>query len=69
MQLYRIRQDHLTTSPTDPNFLLCPGFMTTDNDARFLLYDSNAVQTPYTSVPSGVSRLLIYSSNLQLTIL
>jgi len=69
VQLYRIRQDHLTISPTDPKFGLRPGFTSTDKGARFLLYDSNAVQTLYTSIPTGVIRSLIYSSDLQLNIL
>ncbi len=64
MQLYRIRQDHLTISPTDPKFVLRRGFTSGDEGARFLLYDSNAVQTLYTSIPTGVGRLLIYSSDL-----
>ncbi|CAF1423401.1 unnamed protein product [Rotaria sordida] len=68
-QLYRIRQDHLPTSPTDPNFVLHLGFTSTDKGGRFLLYDSMAVQAPYTSGSSKVGRLLIYSSDLQLTIL
>jgi hypothetical protein len=49
--------------------MLHPGFMSTDKGERFLLYDSNAVQTPYTSAPSEAGRLLIYSSDLQLTLL
>ncbi|CAF3908404.1 unnamed protein product, partial [Rotaria sordida] len=68
-QLYRIRQEHLPTSPTDPNFQSHPGFTTTDQGKRFLLYDSNASQAPYVSAPSEVGRLLIYSSDLQLVIL
>ncbi len=67
--MYRIRQDHLPISPTDPDFVLHPGFTSTDKGARFLLYDSKAVQTPHPSAPSKVGRLLIYSSDLQLTIL
>ena len=34
-----------------------------------MLYDSNAVQTPYASAPSEVGRLIIYTSDLQLDIL
>ncbi|CAF1317223.1 unnamed protein product [Rotaria sordida] len=68
-QLYRIRQEHLLTSPTDPNFVLHPRFTTTDQRNRFLLYDSNAIQVPYASAPPEVGRLLIYASNLQLDIL
>ena len=68
-QLYRIRQEHLPTSPTDSNFILHPAFTTTDRGERFLLYDSNAVQAPYTSAPIEVGRLLIYASDLQLNIL
>ncbi|CAM4948109.1 unnamed protein product [Rotaria socialis] len=68
-QLYRIRQEHLPTSPTDSKFVLHPGFTTTDQGNRFLLYDSNVVQVPYASAPPEVGRLLIYASDLQLDIL
>ena len=53
-QLYRIRQEHLPPSPTDPNFILHPAFTSTDQGERFLLYDSNNVQTPYASAPTEV---------------
>jgi hypothetical protein len=68
-QLYRIRQEHLPTSPTDPNFILHSAFASTDQGERFLLYDSNSVQTPYASAPTEVGRLIIYASDLQLNIL
>ncbi|CAF4868865.1 unnamed protein product, partial [Rotaria socialis] len=68
-QLYRIRQEHLPTSPIDSKFALHPGFTTTDQGNRFLLYDSNVVQVPYASAPPEVGRLLIYASDLQLDIL
>lgn len=67
--MYRIRQEHLPTSPTNPNFVLHTGFTTTDQGDRFLLYDSNSVQLPYAPAPSKVGRLLIYASDLQLNIL
>ncbi|CAF3894087.1 unnamed protein product [Rotaria sp. Silwood1] len=68
-QLYRIRQENLPTSPTDTNFILHPGFTCTNEGARFLLYDSNAVHVPYAAASTKVGRLLIYCSNLQLNIL
>ncbi|CAF1128042.1 unnamed protein product [Rotaria magnacalcarata] len=68
-QLYRIRQEHLPTSPTDSKFVLHPGFTTTDQGNIFLLYDSNVVQVLYASAPPEVGRLLIYASDLQLDIL
>ncbi len=68
-QLYRIRQEHLPTSPTDPNFILHSAFASTDQGERFLLYDSNSVQTPYASAPTEFGRLIIYASDLQLNIL
>ncbi|CAF1015846.1 unnamed protein product [Adineta ricciae] len=68
-QLYRIRQEHLPESPTDPNFVLHTAFTTTDQGMRFLLYDSNNVQTPYTPAPCKVGRLIMYASDLQLEIL
>ncbi len=68
-QLYRIRQEHLPPSPTDPNFILHPAFTSTDQGERFLLYDTNNVQAPYASAPTEVGRLIIYASDLQLNIL
>ncbi|CAF2935647.1 unnamed protein product [Rotaria sp. Silwood2] len=68
-QLYRIRQEHLPPSPSDSNFVLHPGFTCTNQGERFLLYDSDSVQVPYSSAPPKVGRLLIYSSNLQLNLL
>ncbi|CAF1427646.1 unnamed protein product [Adineta steineri] len=41
----------------------------TDQGARFLLYDSNTVEVPYAPAPASVGRLIIYSSDLQLQIL
>jgi hypothetical protein len=67
--LYHIRQEHLPTSPTDPNFILHPAFTSTDEGKRFLLYDSNSVHAPYSPAPPEVGRLLIYASDLQLTLL
>ncbi|CAF3898772.1 unnamed protein product [Rotaria magnacalcarata] len=68
-QLYRIRKENLPSSPTDPNFILHPGFTATDRGDRFLLYDSNNVQAPYAAPSSRVGRLIIYASDLQLNIL
>lgn len=68
-QLYRIRQEHLPTSPTNSDFILHTAFTTTDRGDRFLLYDSNAVQTLYAPAPTVVGRLIIYASDLQLDIL
>ncbi|CAF1539774.1 unnamed protein product [Adineta ricciae] len=67
--LYRIRLQHLPTSPTDHVFVLHPGFTTTDKGERFLLYDSMAVDVSDTPVPAEIGRLLIYSSDLQLSVL
>ena len=49
--------------------MLHPGFKSTDKGERFLIYDSNNVQPPYTLAPTIVGRLLIYASDLQLSIL
>ncbi|CAF3877054.1 unnamed protein product [Adineta steineri] len=68
-QLYRIRQNHLPKSPITSDFVLHQGFTLTDQGARFLLYDSNAVEVPYAPAPASVGRLIIYSSDLQLQIL
>ncbi|CAF1528082.1 unnamed protein product [Adineta ricciae] len=68
-QLYRIRLNHLPTSPTNSNFTLHSGFTMTDQGHRFLLYDSNSVLMPYISAPARVGRILIFSSDLQLNIL
>ncbi|CAF1049115.1 unnamed protein product [Adineta steineri] len=68
-QLYRIRQANLPKSPSDLNFVLHPGFKSTDKGDRFLIYDSSDVQPPYTLAPTAVGRLIIYSSELQLGIL
>ncbi|CAF4042023.1 unnamed protein product [Rotaria sp. Silwood1] len=65
-QLYRIRQEHLPLSPSDSNYILHPGFTCTNQGERFLLYDSDSVQAPYSSAPPKVGRLFIYSSNLGL---
>ena len=43
--------------------------MSTDKGERFLLYDSNDVQTSYAPSPRKVGRLIIYASDLQLDIL
>lgn len=67
--MYRIRQENLPTSPTDPKFILHPAFMSTDKGERFLLYDSNAAENLYPSAPTEVGRLLIYASDLQLMLL
>jgi hypothetical protein len=68
-RLNKIRQDHLPTSPTDTNFILHPGFAFTDRGERFLLYDTNDVQVPYASAPTKVGRLIIFTSDSQLSIL
>ncbi|CAF3900606.1 unnamed protein product [Adineta steineri] len=44
-------------------------FTLIDQGARFLLYDSNALEVPYAPAPASVGRLIIYSSDLQLQIL
>jgi hypothetical protein len=43
--------------------------MSTDQGERYLLYDSHAVQAPYPSASSKVGRLIIFASDLQLTLL
>ncbi|CAF1503453.1 unnamed protein product, partial [Adineta steineri] len=60
---------NLPRSPSDLNFVLHPGFKSTDKGERFLIYDSSDVQPPYTLAPTVVGRLMIYASNLQLSIL
>ncbi|CAF3926028.1 unnamed protein product, partial [Rotaria sordida] len=68
-QLFRIRQENLPKSPTDLNFVLHAGFKSTDKGERFLIYDSKDVQPPYMLAPTEAGRLLIYASDLQLSIL
>jgi hypothetical protein len=51
-QLYCIRQEHLPTSPTNPNFILHSAFTSTDQGEKFFLYDSNTIPVPYASAPT-----------------